>query len=472
MEFIQDGESASWFAHLPGRFQMRVKDIFTRRLKYLLFLLAASFLLSGCDNSQPPPVTENKVVPKEGSHVTLMIHTSHLGAADELARLFLEETGNVMRIISVEYHEIYEATLEDFNSPSPQADVYAFWYANLGRLAEEGVISPLDEFYTTNAAVIDADDLIPNYFDRYTLYHGKRWAIPFDGDIHVLFYRKSLFAKHDLSPPSSWTEYLDIVKYITEKEKENNIYGAAFMAYPTPFLIVGSFLNRLGGFGGELVDENQRPRVYSPEAVRALEAMVEHAKYTFPATLEVDFAVARDAFIHGKVGMVEQWTDVGIMAEDPRQSLIVGDWGVVPMPVEGDIGSSGLAPLNAGWSLGISTKSTKRDLAEQLLLFAMRKDITLKLNLIPGGGGHDPTRISTINDEAFQRFAPQVSSVEKQLLNGTFVAFPNHPAVPDLLVDITDALVSALEGRKSPDEALRQCQVKWDEQLKKWPDGS
>ena len=451
---------------------MSVKGYLSCHLKYLFVLVVTSFFLAGCDNSPPPSANETKTVQEQGSHVTLMIHTSHLGAADELARLFLEETGNVVRIITAEYHEIYEATLDDFNSPSPQADVYVFWYANLGRLAEEGVISPLDEFYRENAASIDADDLIPSFFDRYTLYRGKRWAVPFDGDIHVLFYRKSLFAKHNLSPPSSWTQYLDIVKYITEKEKENSIYGAAFMAYPTPFLLVGSFLNRLGGFGGNLTDENQQPRIYSPEAVRALEAMVEHAKYTFPSTLEVDFAVARDAFIHGKVGMVEQWTDVGIMAEEPRQSLIVGDWGVVPMPVEGQLDSSGLAPLNAGWSLGISTKSTKRELAEQLLLFAMRKDITLKLNLIPGGGGHDPTRISTINDKAFQKFAPQISSVEKQLLNGTFVAFPTHPAVPDLLVDITDALVGAPEGRFSPDEALRQCQVKWDEQLAKWPESN
>ncbi|BHH86054.1 sugar ABC transporter substrate-binding protein [Desulforhopalus sp. 52FAK] len=439
-------------------------------IKHIVILLFTSLLLTSCDNSPEPSTTVKKDVQEQGSHVTLMIHTSHLGAADEMARLFYEETGNVVRIISAEYHEIYEATLNDFNSPSPQADVYVFWYANLARLAEERVISPLDHFYKKNAEIIDVDDLIPHYFDRYTLYRGKRWAVPFDGDIHVLFYRKSLFAKYDLSPPSTWSQYLEIVKFITEKEKKNNIYGAAFMAYPTPFLIVGSFLNRLGGFGGTMEDDNMQPRIYSPEAVRALEAMVEHSKYTFPSTLEVDFAVARDAFIQGKVGMVEQWTDVGIMAEDPRQSLIRGDWGVVPMPVEQDIGSSGLAPLNAGWSLGISSKSKQRDLAEQLLLFAIRKDITLKLNLIPGGGGHDPTRISTINNMEFQEFAPQVSEVEKQLLDGTFVAFPNHPAVPDLLVNITDALVAALEGRMSPDEALKQCQLKWDVELEKWPE--
>jgi multiple sugar transport system substrate-binding protein len=397
-----------------------------------------------------------------------MVAWTQVGAAKKLAQLFYEQTGTVVHIIKVEYHDLLADTLKDYQSPHPQTDVYQLWYADLGRLVEAGVLAQLDDFYEKHKQAIDVEDLIPHFFDSYTLYRNKRWAVPFDGDIHVLFYRKSLLAKHGLTPPRTWQEYLQVSRYITEHERENRIYGAALIAHPTPILIISSFLNRLGGFGGSLVSEQLEPQIDTPEAVAALEAMVVHARYALPTPLETDFAVARDAFLQGKVAMVEQWTDIGIMAEDPRQSIVGGDWGVVPIPPADKGNLAGVAPLNAGWSLAISSVSPRRALAEKFLVFSIRPDITLQLNLIPGGGGLDPIRKSTIASPDFQAFAPQVSKVEAQLLDGNFVSFPNHPATPDLLGDLTDAIVAALEGRLSPAKALKVCQEKWDTQLKRW----
>jgi multiple sugar transport system substrate-binding protein len=443
-----------------------------RRLgtRFLLFVLLCLCLLLpiGCDS--PPALTGEKAAPhhQQGGQLTIMVAWTQEGAAKKLAQLFYEETGTVVRIIKVEYHDLLADTLKDNKSPHPQTDVYQLWYAHLGRLAEEGAIIQLEDFYGKYKQAIVVADLIPHFFDSYTLYRNKRWAVPFDGDIHVLFYRKSLLAKHSLTPPRTWQEYLKISRYITEHERENRIYGAALIAHPTPILIIASFLNRLGGFGGKLTSDNQEPQIDTPEAVAALEAMVTHARYALPTPLETDFAVARDAFLQGKVAMVEQWTDIGIMADDPRQSIICGDWGVVPIPMADKKSTAGVAPLNAGWSLAISSASSKRELAEQFLAFSIRRDITLQLNLIPGGGGLDPIRKSTIASPEFQAFAPQVSRVEAQLLDGSFVSFPNHPSTPDLLGDLTDAIVAALEGRLSPSEALKACQEKWDSHLKRW----
>lgn len=436
------------------------------KIIYCALLSLCLLLLPGCD-SPPEPTSEKISLEQQGGQLTIMVSWSHVGAAERLAELFYEETGTVIRIIKVDYHDLLASTVKDFHSASPQTDVYHLWYAHLGRLAEDGIIVSLDKFYKKNAEALNLPDLIPHFFDRYTLYQGKRWATPFDGDIHVLFYRKSLLAKHGLTPPTTWQEYLVASRTITEKERENNIYGAALMGYPTSFLIIGSFMNRLGGFGGTLTDVNQQPQINSPEAVKALEAMVEHARWALPSPLETDFAVARDAFIQGKVAMVEQWTDIGIMAEDPRQSVIQGDWSVLPIPMAEGVKGNGVAPLNGGWSLAISTKSPKRDLAEQFLAFSVRNDITLQLNLIPGGGGLDPIRKSTIASPEFQAFAPQVSKVEEQLLEGNFIAFPNHPAMPDLFDSLTNAIVAALEGRLSPTAALKECQQEWDKKLKK-----
>lgn len=443
-------------SHIPGR--LRVLSI---------ILCCCILLLTGCDTTGESEDTQQKPeMTHSGEQLTILVPWSHVGAAEKLAELFYEQTGTVIRIIKVEYHDLLESSLEDFNAPTPQADVYQLWYAHLGRLAEEGVIVDLDNFYDEYRDTLNIPDLIPHFFNQYTLYKDKRWAVPWDGDLHVLFYRKSLFEKHNLKPPETWDEYLEITRYITEHESENTVYGAAIMGYPTPVLIIGSYLNRLGGYGGALINDDNLPQAYSKEGVAALQSMVEHARYALPTPLETDFAVARDAFIQGKVGMVEQWTDIGIMAEDPRQSLIRGDWGVVPIPTAEGVHGTGVTPLNAGWSLALSAKSPKRELAEQFLAFSIREDIHLQLNLIPGGGGLDPIRKSTIFNKDFQAFAPQVSKVEEQLLTGNFVAFSNHPTTPDLLNDLTNAIVAALEETLSPEEALRECQEKWDAKLK------
>lgn len=432
------------------------------RLLSLCLLLLVPY---ACNSSQDPPAEKTVPANPAGGQLALMVAWTHVGAAEKLTQLFYEETGTVVHIIKVEFHDLLADTLKDSKAPHPRADVYMLWYAHLGRLAEAGAIAQLDDFYEKNRQALDLQDLIPHFFDAYTLYRDKRWAIPFDGDIHLLFYRKSLLAKHALTPPRTWEEYLQVSKYITEHEGENRIYGAAFMAHPTAVLITASFLNRLGGFGGTLISKQKKPQVDTPEAVAALEAMVAHARYALPTPLETDFAVARDAFLQGKVAMVEQWTDLGIMAEDPQQSIVRGDWGAVPIPTSERAKGPGIASLNAGWSFAISAASQKRDLAEQFLAFSMRRDIALQLNLIPGGGGLDPIRKSTLASPDFQAFAPQLSKVEAQLLDGNYVAYPNHPAVPDLLDDLTDAIVAALEGRQTPAAALKACQEKWSQRL-------
>ncbi len=90
-----------------------------------------------------------------------------------------------------------------------------------------------------------------------------------------------------------------------------------------------------------------------------------------------------------------------------------------------------------------------------------RPDIALRLNLIPGGGGIDPTRRSVIESKEFKQFAPIMSKVESSILEGDMIIWPNHPKVPKLLQLLADALVAAMEKRQTPKAALDACQLKW-----------
>jgi multiple sugar transport system substrate-binding protein len=398
-----------------------------------------------------------------GRKITVLTNQPHLRSAEAMAKWFNQETGAVVQNVVVNYEESLNYITKDVLGKSPQLDVIMIWYPEIGLLAETGGLTDLTDFIAKNRESIQPEDFIPSLYDPYTLYKGRRWGIPYDGDTHILFYRKSLLKTYRFSPPETWDDYTEISRTITEQEKQNGIYGSAIMAFPTPIIIVSGFMNRLGGYGGKLLDKKGEPAINSPEAVAALSAMAEQSRYALPSPLETDFDISKDAFLSGRVAMAEQWTDIGIMAEDPTQSLIQGDWGAVQIP-KGTGPESRHAPaLNAGYSLAISRKAPNPDVARAYILFATRPDISLRLNLI--NGGIDPTRISVLKSKEYMQFAPQVSAAAQAALNSA-APWPNIPQTPKLMDELLNNLVMALEDRKSARQALHDTQNRWLELLK------
>lgn len=396
--------------------------------------------------------------PLSGKKITVFTNQPHLRAAEALAKWFYEDSGAVVRNVVLNYDEALHYTLNDVSSASPQADVIMLWYVELGAMVEKHVLADLTEFIVENRKIIKPEDFVPSIYDAYSLYKGKRWAIPYDGDTHLLFYRKSLLKKYMLQPPETWEDYLNIAKTITENEKPNGIYGTTIMAPRAAMIVVSSFMNRFASFGGKMTDENGKPLINSEESVQALSAMIEHSRYALPSPLETDWEVSRDAFLSGRVAMAEQWTDIGIMAEDPAQSLIRGDWGVVQMPRGSGDNARHSPALNAGFCLGISAKSHDPESAKAYLLFASRPDITLKLNLI--NGGIDPTRISVLMSKEYRNFAPQISIAAKAAIH-TATPWAIYPHTPQMIDILANNIRVALEGRKSPKQTLDDTQMQW-----------
>ncbi|MGE0082795.1 MAG: ABC transporter substrate-binding protein [Desulfococcaceae bacterium] len=408
---------------------------------------------------RPHPVPARKT-DLNGRKVTVMTNHPHLRAADFAAEWFHEESGAIVRNIVVDYTEMLSYAIKDAYSDDPQLDVIMFWYVDVGCLAEKGVLRDLTGFIEKNRQILQPADFIFSLYDPYTLYKGKRWALPYDGDSHVLFYRKSLLQKYGFSPPETWDEFSVIARTVTEKERNNGIYGTAIMAQPAAMILVSSFVNRLGGFGGRMLDENSRPVINSDEAVAALSAMLEQSAYALPTPMETDWEVARDAFLSGKIAMADQWTDIGIMAEDPEQSVIRGDWGAVQMPKGSGEKARHSPALNSGFSLGVSAKAKDPEAAQAYLLFISRPDITMRLNLV--NGGIDPVRISVLNSNEYKKFNPELSvAVRASLKSAT--AWPCIPQTHELLDILTLNIRLTLEGRKSPREALDDTQKQWTE---------
>lgn len=386
----------------------------------------------------------------------------HNVAAQNLATWFEEETGAKVELIVVPYDNVIEKAVLDVTSGANEIDVIEYWYPGLGTMVENNVLENLDQWYVDNADWLKADDFFPVYFDTFTKIGDSRYGIPYDGDMHLLWYYKPLLEKYNLQPPATWDDYLTVCKTITEGEK-GEAYGCAIMGAKSPLILIGSYLNRLGSFGGSFFDADGKPAINSPEAVAALQALVDESEYALPTPSAVAFDESLGAWFTAKAAMVEFWTDLGAMTDDPASSKIVGQWGVVPLPKgPGDKGKT-VASVNAGFGVGVSTGSQNKELAYAFLAFVANPDIAARYNTVVGG--IDPVRKSTLDDPKFVEFVGTEVADAIAKAHANAVVWPTDAKWFKLQEPLTDNLSLALTGEKTPQKALDDTQKTWEEIL-------
>jgi len=393
-----------------------------------------------------------------GQSIEVLVIQPHAGAAELMAGDFETLTGCKVNVTVVPYDQIVQQATLDVSSGANRFDVFDFWYPSLGALAEGGMIENVSDLVTRDAAEIQPEDFIPSIYDTYTKHDGERWALPYDGDTHVLFCNMEILERNDLAPPKTWDEYTKTVQQITQAESGQGIYGAAMMAFGVPMIIVGSFVNRLAGFGASLLNEDGTPTLDQPEVLLAAKQMLDVAPYCLPTPTEVAFEQALPAFLSGKVAMVEFWTDLGVYAQDPNGSQIVDKWAAFQMPTGAGV-EKPLAALNAGFSLGISQGSSKKDLAWAFIKFATSPDYSLKL-ISTTGTGIDPIRLSSLHSQTYKDFAPRVQEAASASLAGV-MPWPTGPQSPLMMERLSDELSMMMAGQKTPEAALADTQAEW-----------
>ncbi|MCG8416828.1 MAG: sugar ABC transporter substrate-binding protein [Proteobacteria bacterium] len=457
-------------AHVPAPASVSLPKSVMRNSTMLMrqtfqFAIIVMIMHSGCkknsidDHLTPEATLRARSSPDlSGQKTSMLVTAPQATAARAAVEWFYKDTGGVVELIETDYTRLYEDIMNDIRAKESNIDIFTIWYPDLGRLVNEGALADITDIIATHRDMLQPEDFARSIYDPYTLVSGRRWALPFDGDIHVLFYRESLFSKYQLSPPTTWDEYESAARIITENERGNGIYGAAIIGSSVPVLLVSTYLNRLGGYGGQLLTSNGKPALDSPEALAALEALVRHSEYALPTPLETNFEASRDSFLTGRVAMVEQWTDIGVMAEDRSRSMIVGDWGVIQMPKGNGPRAAHRPALNAGYSLGVSARATNPEVAREFLLYITRANTMLRYNTMLDGT--DPTRISVLTSKEYRSFAPQISVVARAALQGA-IAWPNVPETPKLMHVLTENLTLALTKHKRPEQALADTQDAW-----------
>jgi len=394
-----------------------------------------------------------------GQTITVLASQPHVVGTKALSTMFEQETGCKVNVVVTPMDDMTEKVVLDIQSGANILDLYMYWYPALGTLVENGAAEDVTDWWNANAAKLKFnDDLIAETRDAYTLINGKRYGFPYDGDMHILWYLKPVFEKYHLTPPKTWDEYLADEKLITEGEK-GKMYGAIIMGAKFPMVIISAYADRMGSFGGTFLDKSGRPSINSPEAVAALAAYVEQAKYALPTPSATNFDEEVGGWITGKAAMTEFWTDLGTISSDPKSSTIIGQYDCAPLPKGPGAKGQVVAPLNAGFGMAVSAKSHHKKIAMKYLSFMARPDITVRYNTVIGG--IDPVRWSTVNAPEYLKFSgPHLVDAIKEAHKHN-VEWPTSALWFKMQEPLADNLSLALSGEKTPKQALDDTQKAW-----------
>lgn len=396
----------------------------------------------------------------EGVTLKLLVNQPHVTSfRDVLAPAWNRETGGTLDVTPAPYDQLTSKQILDVQSGTGEFDVFDYFYFGLGDLVDAGALVDLTEWIAANAQPIGVSGYLPSIYDPYTLLDGKRYGLPYDGDVHILFYNAELFDRYQVSPPTTWDEYDDVAAKIT-RDARGAAYGAIVSGQQVPMILGCSFINRLTGYGGELIGGDGKPALTSDASIAALRHLVDVAPAALPTPLQIGFDQANQAFLSGQGAMLDTWTDMALRAEDPTASKIAGRWGAVSLPV-GGTNTTPRAALDSGFGLGISTASKNQDAAAAFLTWASAGPQNLEVSSTPGAG-IDPVRGEVLGAQSYASVVTKAIDPIRQGLGGHPLVWPKQKGAPKLLQDLVDQLALAIAGTQTVDQSLENAQSSWE----------
>ncbi len=243
----------------------------------------------------------------------------------------------------------------------------------VGPFVTQSLLEPIDGFVKES----DKDEFIETVFEA-CKYNDKLYGLPESFKSVALIYNKDLVPE----PPKTTDELIKIGKELTNEEESQFglVYDMGNYYYHIPWI---------GGFGGNVLDENNNPTFTSEPQIKAAEFMM--SLQTDPNKImpeEVDYNVMMTLFNDGLAAMIINgpWV-IGDLIESGV------NFGVTRIPQVSETGKWP-APLVGPEVVMMSAYTKDKDLSYDLISFLTSKGAQTKM----AGVGHLPSR-KTVYDE-------------------------------------------------------------------------
>lgn len=227
------------------------------------------------------------------------------------------------------------------------------------------------------------DELFAKYSDKYKLgdlepamvktmsYNGKIYGIPMQAQTHVMAYRKDLFDKNGITPPTTFEEMKAAAKKLQDAEK---------MKYPIalPWLASGdigtAFRAALSSQGKFYVDPaTKKPNFETPEAAKTFEEMKGLLPYMDPQVTTFDQPKVQQQLFNGTAAMGIMFSGRMIDLTKAENTKFSDKFAFAPPPAVLKGGKTFGSLSVDGWSIPFNTKVDK-DLLFEVISASVGED--------------------------------------------------------------------------------------------------
>lgn len=412
-------------------------------------------------------------------------------------------TGATVQVQEFAFGELYEKVLASFETGSNDFDMIVFPADWAGDFMAPGYLEPIPQDVLD---ALDPADIVPLYANRISAWGDTIYALPYDGDSHMLYYRKDIINPespyaadfqaqfgYPLDEPQTWSQYYDIATFFNGREVETAgemapIYGVA-EAQRRDSQAYWVYLSHAAGYGkipGNpcfffSCDESFTPQVNNPGWVAALEDYIKSRDLGSPEQLQWDVADTRNTFPAGCCAMNIDWGDVGPISYNPNASVIIGNTGFAVLPAANHywnyetsawVEEVNRAPFIAfgGWIIGVAKDSDVKEAALSFASFMASPEMVKKLVVTPNSGVN-PARFSQFADIQAWVDAGMDQAGAEDYLQAVLDTINDPNAVLDLRIrgsaeylqaldfEISRALASEITAQ----EALDNVATAWNE---------
>jgi multiple sugar transport system substrate-binding protein len=279
-------------------------------------------------------------------------------------------------------------------------------------------------------------------------YYGLPWIL----DTKYLFYNSAMLKKAGIkAPPRTMQELLAQANIIKQKGLAKYPIVSSWSQAEA---LVADYTMYVSAFGGRFLDASGKPAFNTGGGLKALEFMVDTVKQGLsnPNSKEYLEEDVRRVFSSGQAAFALNWTYMYALTQDPKESKVVGQVGIVPAP--GAAGGAKVSAVNGSMGLGITSGSRNADVAWKYISYLTSQPVQekyAKLSLPIWKASYTSPAV-TRGQEAVVRAAS--TSVAAMYPRPTVAQYQEVSSI--LQKAIQQALLGKLTPKAALDDAARQ----------------
>ncbi len=377
----------------------------------------------------------------------LCVVASQFRAHEARLAAFTEQTGITARYNFVPFGTMREALTAEMVGGGGDYDLVIAmdqWVASLTNLLE-----PIDARVREKSIPLDR---WPEAHLRQGRVAGNLLGLPSRGHVQLLFFRKDIFEKHNLTPPATWEALVETGRTIQEREPGISGVSVPYGRGNGQNLMV--WYNFLWGRGGALFDAQGAPAFNSAAGLQAVTDYVDLLRrHRITPAGAVSFAEqdAVNSMGQGNSAMLPVWWWVRSTLLNPASSrLTEAQIGFAPMPsFEGRPRTT----FTNTWVWGISRRSRRKDAAMELLTWIANPALEREVLLDPRE--NDVVAVMTpnlVDDAVNARFGGMHRFAAQGLANTQSITF--GPEWPQISEALETAMSEAATGTRTVPDAF------------------